>query len=123
MDISDATIALSALSQPSRLEIFRQLIQAGPAGMPAGAIGEKLEIKQNTLSANLTVLRNAGLIRNEREGRSIRYFADINGLSGLLSFLLQDCCGGRADLCQPLINDIASACCSSDGDDGRVTRC
>jgi len=123
MDITDATIALSALSQPSRLEIFRQLIQAGPAGMPAGAIGKKLEIKQNTLSASLTVLRNARLIRNEREGRSIRYFADINGLNGLLSFLLQDCCGGRADLCQPLINDIASACCSSDGDDGGVTRC
>lgn len=123
MDMSDATIALSALSQPSRLEIFRQLIQAGPTGMPAGAIGEKLEIKQNTLSANLTVLRNAGLIRNEREGRSIRYFADINGLSGLLSFLLQDCCGGRADLCQPLINDIASACCSNDGGNRGVVRC
>lgn len=107
MDIISAASALSALSQPSRLEIFRQLMQAGPAGMAAGHISETLGIKQNTLSANLTVLRNAGLIRNEREGRSIRYFADIDGLSSLLSFILQDCCGGRTDLCQVLISDIA----------------
>lgn len=123
MDISEAATALSALSQPSRLEIFRQLIQAGPSGMPAGAIGERLEIKQNTLSANLTVLRNAGLIRNEREGRSIRYFADIDGLDGLLSFILQDCCGGRTDLCQPLINDIVLACCPTVENKGDVTQC
>lgn len=123
MDISEAAVTLSALSQPSRLEVFRRLIQAGPDGMPAGHLSEALGIKQNTLSSNLTILRNAGLIRNEREGRSIRYFADMDGLSGLLSFILQDCCGGRTDLCQPLINDIVFACCPEEENQGNKTRC
>lgn len=118
-----AVTAFSALSQPSRLEIFRRLIQAGPVGMTAGTLGEGLEIKQNTLSAHLTVLRHAGLIRNRREGRSIRYFADIDGLSDFLAFLLQDCCGGRAELCQPLISDIAFACCAQHDIDGEAERC
>lgn len=106
MDISEASLALSSLSQPTRLEIFRLLIKAGPDGMAAGRISEDLGVKQNTLSANLTVLRAAGLIRNERQGRSIRYFADLNGLTDLLSFILEDCCGGRTELCQPLIDSI-----------------
>lgn len=123
MDITDASNTLSALSQPSRLEIFRRLIQEGPTGIPAGHLSKALGVKQNTLSANLTILRNAGLIRNEREGRSIRYFADLNGLSNLLSFILQDCCGGRADLCQPLINDIVFACCPNGENQQGANRC
>ena len=69
-----------------------------------------LDVRQNTLSANLAVLRHAGLVRTVREGRSIRYFADFDGVSGLLRFLLEDCCGGEPALCQPLIDDIACAC-------------
>jgi DNA-binding transcriptional ArsR family regulator len=123
MDILTATSALSALGQQSRLEAFRLLIQAGHAGMAAGDIGKALAIKQNTLSANLAVLRNAGLVRNEREGRSIRYFADIEGLNGLLSFILEDCCGGKSDLCEPLINDIVCACRSGGADQTGINRC
>jgi DNA-binding transcriptional ArsR family regulator len=123
MDILTATSALSALGQQSRLEAFRLLIQAGHAGMPAGDIGKTLDIKQNTLSANLAVLRNAGLVRNEREGRSIRYFADIEGLNGLLSFILEDCCGGKSDLCKPLINDIVCACRSGGADHSGMDQC
>lgn len=110
MEKNRATTAFAALSQPIRLDTFRLLIQAGPSGLAAGEIGDKLDVLPNTLSANLSVLLNARLVRKERQGRSIRYFADIEGLRGLLGFLLQDCCGGRAELCDPLIEEIARAC-------------
>lgn len=110
MDTNDALAAFAALSQPTRLAVFRLLIQAGPDGLAAGEIGAALDVRQNTLSTNLSLLTGAGLLRNERHGRSIRYYADMDGLRGLLGFLLQDCCGGRADLCQPLIDEIACAC-------------
>ena len=110
MDKSNALSAFSALSQPTRLDAFRLLIEAGEGGLAAGDIAEKLDVRQNTLSANLSVLLNAGLVSNRREGRMIRYFANTEGLRGLLGFLLRDCCGGRPDLCDPLIEDIACSC-------------
>ena len=110
MDKSDALSAFSALSQPTRLDAFRLLIEAGDGGLAAGVIAERLDVRQNTLSANLSVLLNAGLVTNQREGRTIRYFADTQGLRGLLGFLLRDCCGGRPELCDPLIEDIACTC-------------
>ena len=110
MDSSDALQAFAALGQPVRLEVFRLLVKAGPDGMAAGQISDTLDVRQNTMSANLSVLTQAGLIRNVREGRSIRYFADMDGIRGLLAFLMEDCCGGSPDLCEPLINDIACGC-------------
>lgn len=110
MDKSNALSAFAALSQESRLDAFRLLVQAGEAGMLAGEVSDALGVRQNTMSSNLSVLLAANLIRNTREGRAIRYFANMDGLSGLLAFLLQDCCGGRPDLCQPLIQDIAHGC-------------
>ena len=110
MDKSAALTAFAALSQTSRLDAFRLLEQAGEAGMLAGEIAEALDARQNTMSTNLSVLLNAGLLRNEREGRAIRYFANMDGLQGLLAFLLQDCCGGRPELCRPLIEDITCGC-------------
>ena len=92
------------------LDVFRLLVKAGGQGLAAGEIGEKLAVRQNTMSANLAVLLNAGLVRNERQGRSIRYFADFDAMRGLLGFLLEDCCGGRAELCKPVIDEIACAC-------------
>lgn len=77
--------------------------------MSAGEIGVVLDVRQNTMSANLSVLTRAGLIRSIREGRSIRYFADMEGLRALLGFLLEDCCGGRPELCQPLLDELT--CC------------
>ncbi|MEQ8895549.1 MAG: metalloregulator ArsR/SmtB family transcription factor [Roseovarius sp.] len=110
MDKTHALAAFSALSQPTRLDVFRLLIKAGPDGMAAGDIAEALGVRQNTMSANLSVLHHAGLVRNTREGRSIRYYADLDGTSGLLAFLMEDCCGGNPELCQPLISQIACAC-------------
>ena len=110
MDMNQALDALAALGQKTRLEVFRLLVKAGTDGMHAGEIAEALNVRQNTMSANLSVLHQAGLVRNERQGRSIRYFADLDGTRGLLGFLLEDCCGGNPDLCQPLISKLACAC-------------
>lgn len=109
MDKSNALSAFAALSQPNRLDAFRLLIKAGTDGMAAGEIAEALGAKQNTMSANLSVLAQAGLVKNTREGRSIRYFVDMQGLRGMLAFLMEDCCGGNPDLCRPILDDIA--CC------------
>jgi ArsR family transcriptional regulator len=110
MDNIQALDAFAALSQATRLDVFRLLIKAGEYGLSAGQISETLGVRQNTMSANLAILVRSGLIRNTREGRSIRYFAQMDGIRGLLAFLMEDCCGGRPDLCQPVINEIACAC-------------
>ena len=109
MDTNKSTQAFAALSQATRLDVFRLLVKAGEDGLLAGEIGEKLQVKQNTMSANLSVLLNAGLVKNKR--RTIRYYADMDGVTAMLSFLLEDCCGGQPQLCQPFIQQIT---CSTD---------
>jgi DNA-binding transcriptional ArsR family regulator len=106
MDKSACLSAFAALSQETRLDAFRLLVNAGSDGMLAGEIAEALDVRQNTMSTNLSVLLRAGLIANEREGRAIRYVADMKGLKGLLGYLLQDCCGGKPDLCATLIESL-----------------
>ena len=110
MESNQAVSSFSALSQQTRLDVFRLLIKAGADGVLAGELAEQLDVRQNTMSANLTVLLNAGLVRNERQGRTVRYFADFDAVRGLLAFLMEDCCGGRPELCQPIIDEIACAC-------------
>ena len=110
MEKTQALAALAALSQPTRLDAFRLLVKAGRDGMRAGEIVAALGVRPNTLSANLATLLHAGLIRNVREGRAIRYYADMDGVRALLGFLLEDCCGGRPELCRTVIDDIACAC-------------
>lgn len=109
MDRIQALDALAALSQDMRLDVFRLLVRVGPGGLCAGDIAERLGVRQNTLSTNLGVLTRAGLLRSEREGRSIRYFADLGGMRRLLGFLLEDCCGGRPEACQPLLEELVCA--------------
>jgi len=110
MDKKQSLSAFDALSQETRLDVFRLLIKVGPEGMTAGDIGEHLAVRQNTMSANLAVLSRAGLIRSVREGRSIRYFSDLDGVRGLLEFLMEDCCGGKPDLCQPILEKLSCTC-------------
>ncbi len=112
MDKTQSLAAFAALSQETRLDVFRLLIRVGPDGMLAGDIGERLGVRQNTMSANLGVLTQAGLIRNAREGRAIRYFANIGGVQGLLEYLMEDCCGGKPELCQPVIGQITKLACA-----------
>jgi DNA-binding transcriptional ArsR family regulator len=110
MDSIHAIFAFSALSQQTRLEVLRLLIKAGASGMHAGDIGQAMGVRQNTMSTNLNILLRAGLVRNERDGRSVRYFADLDGIRGLLSFLMEDCCGGQSELCKPVLDAIVCDC-------------
>ena len=112
MESKIAAAALSALGHEGRLAIFRLLVQAAPQGVAAGEIARRLEMIPNSLSANLNVLSHAGLIGSHREGRSIIYAADYAAMSGLLGFLMQDCCNGAPEICAPLDGLItrAAAC-------------
>lgn len=94
-----ALSALSALGQSTRLEIFRLLMRHEPTGLAAGAIAAQIGCPQNTLSSHISVLARAGLVSGTREGRSINYRADVEGMRGLLGFLVTDCCGGHPELC------------------------
>jgi ArsR family transcriptional regulator len=111
MDINAAIKRLSALAQESRLPVFRFLIRAGPGGVSAGEIARTLQITPNTLSAQLNILTNAGLVTSRREGRSIIYAADFDGMSELLIYLMEDCCQGRPEICAPLAQAASRAAC------------
>jgi DNA-binding transcriptional ArsR family regulator len=112
MELSEALACLGALSQATRLETFRLLVRHEPEGLPAGEVARQLDIPQNTMSTHLAVLTRAGLLRSERLSRSIVYRADVERLRMMMLFLVKDCCGGRADLCQPLIADLLPCCLS-----------
>ena len=111
MESKSAVTSLSALAHEGRLAAFRLLVQAGPAGLAAGEIARRLAVLPNTLSASLNVLSHAGLVASRRDGRSIIYTADYGAMTGLLGFLMQDCCRGTPEICAPLEALIAGAAC------------
>ncbi|HEX7931450.1 MAG TPA: metalloregulator ArsR/SmtB family transcription factor [Sphingomicrobium sp.] len=112
MVLAEAVAALSALAHGHRLAVFRLLVKAGFEGLPAGEIAREVGVLPNTLSTHLNILGHAGLIRSRREGRSVIYSADYDGMRDLLGFLVDDCCGGRPEICAPLA-EIAQGCCPS----------
>ena len=91
--------ALSALAQDTRLDIYRLLVQAGADGLPAGQIGERLDLPSPTLSFHLAQLKHAGLVTRRRDGRSIIYAANYLTMNGLVGYLTENCCGGNAAEC------------------------
>ncbi len=95
MDIYTALAAFAALSQETRLRAFRLLVQAGPAGMPAGEISEELSIPHNSLSFHLVHLERAGLATTERRGRSINYSANFLFMQDLVGYLAENCCSAQ----------------------------
>jgi DNA-binding transcriptional ArsR family regulator len=101
MEKTDAVTALSALAQDNRLDVFRLLVQAGPQGMPAGAVAEALDLAPNTLTFHFDRLRMAGLVSVRREGRSMIYAAQFETMNALLGFLTENCCGGIS--CAPAV--------------------
>lgn len=110
MELHEALVCLGALSQGTRLETFRLLVRHEPEGLPAGEVARRLDVPQNTMSTHLAVLTRAGLLRSERHSRSILYRADLNCLREMMLFLIKECCDGRADLCEPLIDDLLPCC-------------
>jgi ArsR family transcriptional regulator len=111
METEDAIESLSALAHPGRLAVFRLLVQAGSEGVAAGEIARTLDTPANTMSTQLAILTRAGLIQSRRESRSVIYSADYQEISGLIGFLMQDCCQGRPEVCEPLFQVTAAACC------------
>ena len=103
--------SLGALSQETRLDIFRLLVQKGPQGMPAGEIGDRLGQPSPTLSFHLNQLRFAGLVTSRRESRSIIYSANFKAISDLVAYLTENCCGGRPELCS---SALVSGCAASE---------
>jgi DNA-binding transcriptional ArsR family regulator len=110
MESKSAIGALAALAQPTRLEVFRLLVRHEPDGLSAGEIARQADVPQNTMSTHLAILAQAGMVRSERQSRSIIYRADLDRLKALTLFLLKDCCGGSAELCAPLIAELAPCC-------------
>ena len=111
MDTTKAILGFAALAQGTRLDVFRLLVASEPDGLPAGDIARQLAVPHNTLSSHLGVLTRAGLATAERRSRSIIYRANLEQARDVVVFLLQDCCGGRPEICSPVI-DALTPCCS-----------
>jgi ArsR family transcriptional regulator len=99
VETSQIIDALSALAQATRLAVYRLLVESGPDGLPAGAIGEKLDLPPATLSFHLAHLARAGLLRSRQDGRFIIYSADFENMNRLVGYLTENCCGGAS--CAP----------------------
>lgn len=95
MDITNAIRMFDALSQETRLRVFRLLVEAGTPGLPAGALSEALGIPHNTLSFHLGHLSNAGLLASRKDGRSVVYTAQFDAMRDLIAFMVKDCCAGE----------------------------
>jgi len=106
-----AISALAALAQPTRLAIFRLLVRHEPVGITAGVIAETIGAPHNTLSSHLAILVRAGLLRSTREGRTINYRSDVEGVRSVIEFLVNDCCDGHPELCNLFAADANAACC------------
>lgn len=96
---------LSALAHANRLDLFRLLVRRYPAGVPAGEISAALDFKPNTASAYLAALKQAGLIWQERQGTSLIYYANLDGVRGMFDGLLTGCCQNRPDICHSTTSD------------------
>ncbi|MFK0278704.1 ArsR/SmtB family transcription factor [Ensifer sp. NPDC090286] len=110
MDDHQTIAALAALAQPTRLRTFRLLVEREPDGVPAGELARLVDVPQNTMSAHLSTLSQAGLVLGERQSRSIIYHVDLDRFRAVILYLLRDCCGGNATLCAPLISDLIPCC-------------
>ena len=110
MDIDSAIKTLSALAQNGRLAVFRLLVRSGADGLAAGEIARTLDVPHNTLSTQLNILANAGLVRSRRAGRSIIYTVELETMRGLLTFLMEDCCQGNPQVCARLMETLRPDC-------------
>ncbi|MGP0059408.1 MAG: ArsR/SmtB family transcription factor [Beijerinckiaceae bacterium] len=110
MDNESTILALAALAQSTRLDVFRLLVKHEPDGLPAGDLARALAVPHNTMSSHLAILSRAGLVDGERRSRSIIYRANLDCFRAMTVFLVKDCCGGRPELCAPLVADLTPCC-------------
>ncbi|MGE0829874.1 MAG: ArsR/SmtB family transcription factor [Hyphomonadaceae bacterium] len=124
MESSAAIEAFAALAQPTRLAAVKLLVRAGPEGLSAGDIARALDAPASTMSTHLAVLARAGLIVSRRDSRNIIYAADMGGLSALLGYLIEDCCEGAPEICNPLavIVERAACCAPASGENQTAKR-
>ncbi len=115
MDTADAVAAFAALSQETRLAMVRALVRAGPDGLASGAVAEAVAVPASSASFHLASLERAGLVQSRRESRSIVYSASYDTLSGLVDFLMRDCCQGHPEICAPAVDALSApspaSCC------------
>lgn len=111
MEIKEAVKGLGALAQETRLSVFRLLVQAGPEGVPAGQIGEALEVPPATLSFHLKDLSRAGLVSSRQDGRFVYYAVDFDRMASLMTFLTENCCKGMPDQCLSVVETALGRCC------------
>lgn len=103
MDVNHLIGAFRALAQDTRLQAFRLLLGAGPEGLPAGEVARRLAAPHNTISTHLAILSRAGLTRSRRDSRQIIYAVDLDTVRRLVTFLVEDCCGGQPERCAALL--------------------
>jgi ArsR family transcriptional regulator len=115
MDEPQALAAFAALAQEHRLRLVRALVIAGPEGLASGVLANAVGVSAATVSHHLKELSYSGLVASRREGRSIIYSAAYPALSGLIEFLMRDCCQGRPEVCAPAVAAL-SACDCTTGD-------
>ena len=110
MESEKAILALTALAQSTRLDVFRLLTKHEPDGLAAGDIAKALAVPQNTMSSHLAILSRAGLVTARRFSRSIVYRADLGVFQSVVLFMLRDCCDGRPEVCAPVIESLKPCC-------------
>ncbi|MGD0503130.1 MAG: helix-turn-helix domain-containing protein [Steroidobacteraceae bacterium] len=93
--------SLGALAHEHRLAIYRLLVQRGPEGLPAGAIGNRVGLLPSSLTFHLQNLQRAGLITQRRESRQLFYTVDFTVMNGLVGYLTENCCGDSGAECAP----------------------
>jgi ArsR family transcriptional regulator, arsenate/arsenite/antimonite-responsive transcriptional repressor len=115
MNEEQAVNSLSALAHGNRLRIFRLLVKRGPWGLPAGEIADRVGMSATNTSFHLKELDRAGLLRSTRYGRFVLYAIDVEGMRRLLTFLTEDCCEGRPELCGAVVADMSQLCSVTKG--------
>jgi ArsR family transcriptional regulator, arsenate/arsenite/antimonite-responsive transcriptional repressor len=110
MESEQAILALAALAQSTRLDVFRLLVKHEPAGLAAGDIAKALAVPQNTMSSHLSILSRAGLVTAQRFSRSIVYRAELARFQEVVLFMLRDCCDGSPEICAPVIESLTPCC-------------
>ena len=107
MDAAAALDSLSALAHPTRLDAFRLLVRSEPDGLSTGQLVEASSLSQSTFSSHLAILVGVGLVVSEKRGRQMIQRANLDAVRQLMLYLAKDCCGGRAELCEPLVAELS----------------